>query len=45
MVCSVQSSMISIKCLGADSSAFAGAGVVHNVDYAACRVQCAAFQR
>ena len=38
LVCSVQCLMYSIKCTVADSSELAGAGVVHNTQYAVCSV-------
>ena len=34
-----------VKCTGADSGAFEGAGLVRNVYCAVCRVQCAAWKR
>ena len=45
MVCNAKCSMCSMKCTYAVSSAFAGAGRVHYVHCAVCRVQCAACKR
>ena len=41
VVCSVEWSVCSMKCTGAGTSAYAGAGAVCSVHCAVCSVQCA----